>query len=140
MTDTALSGVYVLDLSDGMSGGYCSKVLRDLGAEVIKIEAPRAGDSTRGMGPFLNGVPNIETSATFLYLNAGKQSLTLNLESDEGRKILRRLIGNSDVLVESFKPGMMDALGLGYSELEKLNLTLVTASISYFGATGPYSA
>ena len=139
MTDTALSGVYVLDLSDGMSGGYCSKVLRDLGADVIKIEAPRAGDSTRGMGPFLNGVPNIETSATFLYLNAGKQSLTLNLESDEGRKILRRLIGNSDVLVESFKPGMMDALGLGYSELEKLNLALVTASISYFGATGPYS-
>ena len=139
MTDTALSGVYVLDLSDGISGGYCSKVLRDLGADVIKIEAPRAGDSTRGMGPFLNGVPNIETSATFLYLNAGKQSLTLNLESDEGRKILRRLIENSDVLVESFKPGMMDALGLGYSELEKLNPALVMASISYFGATGPYS-
>ena len=129
----------MLDLTTVLFGPYATQILGDFGADVIKIEAPHAGDSTRGMGPFLNGVPNIETSATFLYLNAGKQSFTLNLESDEGRKILRRLIENSDVLVESFKPGMMDALGLGYSELEKLNPALVMASISYFGATGPYS-
>jgi crotonobetainyl-CoA:carnitine CoA-transferase CaiB-like acyl-CoA transferase len=121
-----------------MSGSYCSKTLRDLGADVIKIETPNSGDSTRGMGPFHNGSPGIETSAPFLYLNAGKQSLTLNLESDEGGKILRELVGKSDVLVENFKPGSMDALGLGYSELGKLNPALVMASISYFGATGAY--
>ena len=138
MTDTALSGISVLDLSDGMSGGYCSKVLRDLGADVIKVEAPGSGDSTRSMGPFLNGAPNIETSAAFLYLNAGKKSLTLNLESEQGRKILGELVRRADVLVESFKPGVMDALCLGYPELEMLNPGLVMASISYFGGTGPY--
>lgn len=138
LTDTALSGISVIDLSVGMSGGYCTKVLRDLGADVIKIETPNSGDSTRSMGPFLNGISNIETSAPFLYLNAGKKSLTLNLESNEGRNILRELVGKSDVLVESFKPGVMDAMGLGYSELEKANSGLVMASISYFGGTGPY--
>jgi crotonobetainyl-CoA:carnitine CoA-transferase CaiB-like acyl-CoA transferase len=138
LTDTALSGISVLDLSNGMSGAYCTKVLRDLGADVIKIEAPISGDPTRRMGPFLNGTPNIETSATFLYLNAGKQSVTLDLESEEGAKILKELATKSDVLVESFKPSVMDSLGLGYSELEKVNPGLVMASISYFGGSGPY--
>lgn len=138
MTDAALSGISVLDVSDGISGGYCSKVLRDLGADVIKLETPNFGDSTRRMGPFLNRAPNRETSAPFLYLNAGKRSVTLNLEAEEGRKVLGELVRRADVLVENFKPGTIDALGLGYERLEKLNPQLVMVSITCFGQTGPY--
>ncbi|HAL47137.1 MAG TPA: hypothetical protein DCP37_05235, partial [Dehalococcoidia bacterium] len=139
MTDAALEGVTVLDLSDGVSGGYCTKVLRDLGARVVKIEAPGVGDSTRSVGPFLDGVPSIETSASFLYLNAGKESVALDIASAEGRDAMLKLARSADVVVESAKPGRMADLGLGYNRLEQVNPALVMASIAYFGQNGPYS-
>jgi crotonobetainyl-CoA:carnitine CoA-transferase CaiB-like acyl-CoA transferase len=138
VTNSALSDVTVLDLSDGVSGGYCTKVLRDLGARVIKIELPDTGDSTRRLGPFRDNVPNPETSAPFLYLNAGKKSITLDLKSTGGRDVVLDLVGRADVLIENFKPGVMAELGLGYASLEPVNPGLIMASISYFGQTGAY--
>ena len=138
MTEPALAGLKVLDLSEGISGGYCTKVLSDLGAQVIKIEAPVVGDCTRRMGPFLNDVPLIEASAPFLYLNAGKKSITLNIEADGAKSILKELAQKTDILVESFKPGYLAELGLGYPDLEETNPGLIMASISYFGQDGPY--
>ncbi|MCH9037274.1 MAG: CoA transferase [Chloroflexi bacterium] len=138
MTGPALAGLNVLDLSEGISGGYCTKVLSDLGAQVIKIEASVVGDCTRRMGPFLNDVPSIEASAPFLYLNAGKKSITLNIEADGAKSILKELVKRTDILVESFKPGYLAELGLGYPDLEEANPGLIMASISYFGQDGPY--
>ncbi len=139
MTDAALEGVTVLDLSDGVSGGYCTKVLRDLGARVVKIEAPGVGDSTRRSGPFLDGVPSIETSAPFLYLTAGKESVAVDIASTEGRDVVLKLARTADVVVESSKPGRMADLGLSYNRLEQVNRALIMASIAYFGQSGPYS-
>ena len=138
MTDSALSGINVLDLSQGVSGGYCTKVLADLGAQVIKVEPPFVGDSARRRGPFLNDVPNPETSAAFLYLNTGKQSITLNIESSTGTAILLELAKQADILVENFAPGFMAKLGLDYPSLAQVNPGLIMASISYFGQSGPY--
>ncbi|MBI4338259.1 MAG: CoA transferase [Chloroflexi bacterium] len=138
MADSALSGVGVLDLSQGVSGGYCTKLLADLGARVIKVEPPSVGDCTRRAGPFLNDIPDLEASAPFLYLNTGKQSITLDLKSPTGQRILLELVKGTDVLVENFKPGVMEKLGLGYSVLEQVNPGLVMASISCFGQSGPY--
>lgn len=134
-----LDGVKVLDLSLGLSGGYCTKMLRDLGAEVIKVEPRGTGDDTRSIGPFLNDKPNIETSAPFLYLNQGKKSVTLDVNHPEGRQIVKRLAAQSDVMVESFKPGYLSRVRLDYEGLMKVNPTLILASISYFGQEGPYS-
>lgn len=134
----ALSGVNVLDLSHGVSGGYCTKVLADLGAQVIKVEPPSVGDATRRAGPFLHDVPNLEASAPFLYLHMGKKGVTLNLKSETGRSILLRLVQQTDVLVENFRPGVMARLGLDYASLEQVNPGLIMASISYFGQSGPY--
>lgn len=137
--DSALHNIVVLDLSDGMAGGYCTKVLRDLGAKVIKIETPGIGDSTRSIGQVFNNSPDKKTSAAFLYLNAGKKSVTLNIESQNGREILCELIRKTDVLVETFSPGKLDELSIGFKQLESFNSALVMASITPFGQTGPYS-
>ena len=134
-----LDGVKVLDLSLGLSGGYCTKMLRNLGADVIKVEPRDTGDDTRSVGPFLNDEPNTETSAPFLYLNQGKKSVTLDLGHPDARNIIEQLAAESDVVVESFKPGYLSGLGLDYERLEKVNPTLIMASISYFGQEGPYS-
>ncbi len=134
-----LDGVKVLDLSLGLSGGYCTKMLRNLGADVIKVEPRDTGDDVRSVGPFLNDEPNIETSAPFLYLNQGKKSVTLDLSHPDARNIIEQLAAESDVVVESFKPGYLSGLGLDYDRLEKVNPTLIMASISYFGQEGPYS-
>ena len=93
-----LQGIEVLDLSLGLSGGYCTKMLRDIGAEVIKIEPPGTGDDTRSLGPFLHDDPNPETSAPFLYLNQGKKSITLDIARPEARPIVECLIAESDVI------------------------------------------
>ncbi len=134
-----LDGVKVLDLSLGLSGGYCTKMLRELGAEVVKVEPRGTGDDTRSIGPFLNDEPNIETSAPFLYLNQGKKSVTLDISHPEAGHIVKRLAAESDVLVESFKPGYLSGVGLDYESLSEVNPTLIMASISYFGQEGPYS-
>ena len=138
MGDSALSGVNVLDLSQGYSGGYCTKVLADLGAQVVKVETPLRGDVARAMGPFLDDVPDKETSAPFLYLNAGKKSVTLDIFDVSAQPLLKELIAWADILVENFKPGVMATLGLDYARLEPVNPGLIMVSISYFGQTGTY--
>lgn len=134
-----LSGVSVLELGENISASACTKLMAALGAEVIKIEAPGKGDPARRMGPFPNDEPHPEKSGLFLYLNMGKRGITLDITTKEGRKIFRRLVKHSDILVEDLGPGILKAIGLGYEELEKISPHLVMTSISPFGESGPCS-
>ena len=130
-----LDGVLVVDLTRVLAGPYCTMMLGDLGAEVIKIEEPKRGDDTRAWGPpFASG----GESAYFLSANRNKRSLTLNLKSDEGRALLRRLIARGDVLVENFRTGTLEGWGLGYEEMQAIRPGLVVCSITGYGQTGPY--
>jgi crotonobetainyl-CoA:carnitine CoA-transferase CaiB-like acyl-CoA transferase len=138
VASSPLDGVRVLDLTHFVAGPYCTKLLADYGADVIKIERPGSGDPARRIGPFRHDVPNTETSALFLHLNTNKRSLTLNLKSAEGAEIARRLAVESDVIVENFRPGVLQELGLGYEAATQLNPAVVVTSISNFGQTGPY--
>jgi CoA:oxalate CoA-transferase len=128
-----LDGIKVVDFSRILAGPYCTMILTDLGAEVVKIEEPRSGDEARGVGPFLNGV-----SAYFASLNRGKRSVTLNVKDPRGRDLAAALIDRADILVENFRPGTMDRLGLGYEALARRNPRLIYAACSGFGQTGPY--
>jgi crotonobetainyl-CoA:carnitine CoA-transferase CaiB-like acyl-CoA transferase len=129
----ALAGIRVLDLTRVLAGPYCTMFLGDLGAEVVKIEQPGVGDDTRGWGPpFAGG-----ESAYFLCTNRNKKSLTVDLKAAEGIDIVRKLAQHADVLVENFRPGAMERLGLGDKELRAANPRLVYASLSGFGADGP---
>ena len=140
MTDQepVLGDIRVLDLSEGVSGPYCTKLLSGLGAEVIMVERPGVGDMSRGEAPFLGDDASPEKSALFLYLNTGKRGVTLDVESPTGAGMLRSLAAESDILVESYPSGTMDQRGLGYSYLANLNPTLIYTSITPFGQTGPY--
>jgi formyl-CoA transferase len=130
-----LDGVRVLDLTRVLAGPYCTMFLGDLGAEVVKVEQPGAGDDTRGWGPpFAGG-----ESAYFLCVNRNKKSITLDLKSSDGVRLLRRLAEQADVLIENFRPGTMERLGLGEPELRAVNPKLIYASLSGFGADGPMS-
>jgi formyl-CoA transferase len=130
-----LSGVRVLDLTRVVAGPYCSMFLGDLGAEVVKVEQPGAGDDTRGWGPpFAGG-----ESAYYLCINRNKQSLTLDLKSKRAAELLRQLVKAADVIIENFRPGTMERLGLGEKELRELNPRLIYASLTGFGADGPMS-
>ena len=137
MTERALEGVKVLDLTHHLSGPYCTKLLADFGAEVLKVERP-GGDPTRRVGPFLNDDIDPEKSLVFAYLNTNKQSITLNLKSEKGIRVLKSLIAESDVVVENFAPRVLASLGLGFEALQKINPRIVLTSISNFGQTGPY--
>ena len=129
----ALEGFRVLDLSRILAGPFCAMTLGDLGAEVIKIERPGSGDDTRAWGPpFAGG-----ESAYYLCANRNKKSITINLKSDTGKQLTRRLVRKSDVLIENFKSGEMDALGLGYEQLKQENEGLVYCAITGYGQTGP---
>jgi len=130
----ALEGVRVLDFSRNYAGPLCTRILAEFGAEVIKIEIPQGGDGLRNLSPQTEGLE----SYPFVILNRGKRSITLNLNSEEGRRICKQLVNISDVLVENFTPGVMENLGLGYGQLKKDNPGLVYVSISGFGHTGPY--
>lgn len=132
--DHLLEGVRILDLSRVMSGPFCTAMLADLGAEVIKIEMPGTGDDSRFFGPFVDG-----ESAYFMLLNRGKKSLTLDLKSDEGKKILMSIVAECDVVVENFRPGVAQRLGLDYETLKSENPALIYASISGFGQGGPFA-
>lgn len=129
----ALNGIIVLDLTQVYSGPFCTMLLRDLGAEVIKVERPGAGDLIR------NDIPRTEAmeGGAFINLNRGKSSITLNLQTEQGKKILKELAQKADVLVENFSPGTMDKLGLNSEEICKLNPRLIYASLSAYGQTGP---
>src|SRR5215211_7115345 len=105
MAGRALAGLKVVDVSDGIGGGYCTKLLAGLGADVLKVEPPGTGDETRAAGPFPGDIPDAEKSGLFLHLATGKRSVTLNLTTEGGRAILKRLVADADVLVESFPPG-----------------------------------
>ena len=137
MAPSALNGVKVLDLTHHIAGPYCTKLLADFGAQVIKIERP-GGDPARDMPPFYHDERHPEKSLPFLYLNTAKRSVTLNLKSDRGIHILRELAKDTDILVENFSPRVMPSLGLDFPNLQELNSALVMVSISNFGQTGPY--
>ena len=134
----ALEDIKVLDISQGIAGPFAAKILADFGADVIKVE-PLTGDYGRTMAPFHKDDPDIEKSLFFLLLNLNKRGITLNLETSTGQKIFKELVAECDVVVESFEPGYLDSLGLGYAELEKINPKIVLTSITWFGQTGPYS-
>lgn len=130
----ALDGIRVLDLTQLMAGPFCTQILGDMGADVIKIERPGKGDEGRAQGPpFLGG-----ESPYFMSVNRNKRSLTLNLKTDQGKEIFRSLVREADVLVENYRPGAMARLGLDYESLRAINPRLVYASVSGFGQTGPY--
>jgi crotonobetainyl-CoA:carnitine CoA-transferase CaiB-like acyl-CoA transferase len=135
--DGPLAGTRVLDFSRLLPGPYCSRVLADFGAEVIKIERPGGGDWLRYVPPL---DPDSGESLLFRALNRGKKSLTLNLKSDRGRAILLELIETADVLLESFRPGVMERLGLGYERLALENPRLVYCALTGYGPDGPYRA
>jgi len=126
----------VLDLTN-KNGYLCGRILADLGADVIKIERP-GGDPDRGIGPFYQQTPDPGKNLVWLAYNANKRGITLKLDSTDGRQILKTLVNNADFLIESFPPGYMDELGLGYADLHQLNPRMIYASISPFGQTGPY--
>ena len=133
-----LSGVRVIDLTWHVAGPFGTRRLADYGADVIKIERPPDGDPARAMPPFYEDQPGTERSGLFLYINLGKRSMTLNLKSERGRQILLDLVKDADVLVQSFRPRVMPALGLDYETLKGVNPRLIMTSISSFGQTGPY--
>jgi CoA:oxalate CoA-transferase len=130
-----LSGIVILDLSRILAGPYCTLLLAELGARVIKVEPPPSGDDARQYGPFRNG-----KSTYFASVNRGKESIALDLKSPEGRQIFERLLDKADALVENFRPGTMEKLGYGWESLHRRYPRLVYAAASGFGHTGPYSS
>jgi crotonobetainyl-CoA:carnitine CoA-transferase CaiB-like acyl-CoA transferase len=138
MPDKALSSVRVLEYCHLVAGPYCSKLLADLGAEVVKIEQPGVADPARRRGPFLNDMPHPERSGLFLYLNTNKLGVTLNLADQRGKNIFLKLVEAVDILIEDQHPGFWSGLGLGYEQLRQINTRLVMTSITPFGQTGPY--
>ena len=138
MTEGILGGVRVLDLSQDIAGSFCARLLADYGAEVIKVEPPE-GAALRRMGPFYRDDQHPEKSLFFFLLNLNKMGVALDIESEGGKQIFVELAAGADVVVETFKPGYLEGLGLDYARLEEINPRLVLASITPFGQDGPYS-
>ncbi len=135
----ALEGIRVLDLSRLLPGGFCSLLLADFGAEVLKVEDTGMGDYVRWSPPYHEGAEDSAKSALFLSLNRGKRSIRVNLKEDAGREVLLRLASEYDVLLESFRPGVLDRLGVGWERLRAENPRLVYCAISGYGQDGPYT-
>src|SRR3989442_13178081 len=133
---STLSDLRVLDLSDGVAGAYCTKLFAGYGADVIAVEPPSA-NPLRSHGPFANGPPHRETGALWLYLATNKPSVTLDLESRTGQRLFRRMVEGANVIVESFPPGRMAALGLDFKALTAIKRRIILVSITPFGQTGP---
>ena len=131
-----LSGVRVLELADE-KGQWCGKLMADLGAEVIKIE-PSGGEASRTVGPFLDDIPHRERSLSFWHYNTSKRGITLNLKSDDGRDLFRKLAATTDVILETFAPGYLSSLDLGYEKLAESNSRLIMCSLTPFGQNGPW--
>jgi len=138
MPKTALGGIKVLELCQLVAGPYCTKLLADLGAEVVKIERPGCGDAARSLPPFFHDMPDPETSGLFLYLNTNKLGITLNVETATGKDIFLELAKDVDILVEDNPPQWMVKQGLDYQSLKEINPRLIMTSITPFGQTGPY--
>jgi crotonobetainyl-CoA:carnitine CoA-transferase CaiB-like acyl-CoA transferase len=130
-----LEGMKVLDLTRVLAGPYAAMMLADMGAEVLKIELPGVGDDSRQNAPIVGG----GESAYFINLNRNKRGITLNLKSEKGKEIFRKLVSEYDVVIENYRPGVMEKLGLGYEDLRKINSGVIYAAISGFGHYGPYS-
>jgi len=130
--DGPLKNLLVVDLTRVLVGPYCTMILSDLGARVIKIEAPEIGDDSRGFGPFID-----DYSAYFMSLNRGKESIALNLKNEDDKKIFEKILAKTDILVENFKPGTLEKWGFGWNEVSKKYPRLIYASASGFGQTGP---
>ena len=130
----ALAGVKILDLTRVLAGPVCTMMLADLGADVVKIEIPGKGDDSRAFSPFQNG-----ESAYFMNLNRNKKGITLNMKSEKGKKIFLDMVKKADMVVENFRPGVMERLGFGYEDLKKVNPSIIYGAVSGFGHTGPYS-
>lgn len=139
ITDGALDGLRILDFSRVLAGPFCTMLLGDLGAEVLKIEQPIIGDETRAWGPPWAGDPHDRLSAYFISVNRNKRSLTLNLKTPEGQSLARQLALKSDVLVENFKVGQMRGYGLDFASLHMLHPGLIYCSITGYGQDGPYA-
>ena len=137
MRTELLTECRVLDIA-GDIGAYCGKVLGDLSAEVIKIEKPQ-GDSAHNIPPFYHDIPSSEKSLSWYYSNLHKKGITLDIEKETGKQLFKELIKRSDVLVESFQPGYLDNLGLGYEGLTEVNQGIIVTSITPFGQGGPYT-
>jgi formyl-CoA transferase len=138
----SLEGIRVLDLTRALAGPYCTMMLGDLGADVIKVERPGYGDESRGWGPPFVGEPYGPypgESAYFISTNRNKRSIAINLKEPKGQEIIHKLIARSDVLVENFRTGVLDGMGLGYDDLSTVNPRLIYCSISGYGRTGPYA-
>lgn len=138
MSEKALGHLKVLELCNLVCGPYSTKLMADLGAEVIKIESPIIGDDARRKGPFPDDIPHSEKSGLYLYLNTNKLGITLDINTTTGKKILRELVAQTDILIEDNPPSMMEELELTYDELKDINPHLVMTSITPFGQTGPY--
>jgi len=128
-----LSGITVIDLTRHLAGPFCTMTLSDMGADVIKVEPLPLGDESRTAGPFIKG-----ESGYFMSVNRGKKGMTLNIKSNEGKEILRKLIQRGDIIVESFRPGVAKRLGFSYEDVIKINPRIIYASVSGFGQYGPY--
>jgi crotonobetainyl-CoA:carnitine CoA-transferase CaiB-like acyl-CoA transferase len=139
LTALPLEGLKVLDLSRLLPGGFCSLLLADFGADVLKVEDTQMGDYVRWSPPVYEGAEQSAGSALFLSLNRNKTSIRLNLKTDEGKEVLLRLVRDADVLLESFRPGVLDRLGVGYERLRQENPRLVYCAITGYGQTGPYT-
>jgi len=137
MTELPLEGLKVLDLSRLLPGGFCSLMLADFGADVIKVEDTGPGDYVRWSPPYYEGADETARSALFLSLNRGKRSIRLDLKSELGKQVLLRLVRDADVLLESFRPGVLDRLGVGYERLREENPRLIYCAITGYGQDGP---
>jgi formyl-CoA transferase len=133
MNNGALNGIRILDLTRVLAGPFSTMMLADMGAEIIKIEIPQKGDDSRQFGPFVNG-----ESSYFMNLNRNKKGVTLNLKDPKGKKMLLDLVEKSDIIIENYRPGTMEKLGLGYEELKKTNPKIIYGCVSGFGHYGPY--
>jgi predicted acyl-coA transferases/carnitine dehydratase len=129
-----LEGIVVLDLTRVLAGPYCGTLIADMGATVIKVENPIGGDDSRSMGPFING-----NSVYYANFNRSKLGCTLNLKTSEGKEIFKELVKKADIIIENYRPGTMEKLGLGYDELKKVNPAIIYGAVSGFGHTGPLS-
>jgi crotonobetainyl-CoA:carnitine CoA-transferase CaiB-like acyl-CoA transferase len=133
-----LEDIRVLELTHGLSGAFCAKLLADQGADTLKVELPGRGDPSRHEPPFIGGEPHPDRSALFLAFNTNKRSITLDVTTPTGRAVLLRLIAERDIMIESFAPGYLTARGLSYEALRQVNPGLIMTSITPFGQTGPY--
>ena len=133
-----LNGIRVIDASTGIAGPYCGKMLADYGAEVVKLELPAAPDSSRAVGAFPGGVSHPEKSALFLHLNAGKKGITLDPSTHDGKRMFMELARQSDIVLESFRPGQMAEWGIGYHDLRQVRADIILTSVTPYGQSGPH--